>query len=696
VNIIGRYFFKILITVWILASFAFCAETKSILLHWDFNSISQNQVLEEISGKRDAIDGNYLVIPGPSGNAIRFDGYTTRVRRAAVPELTSGKPVTVTCWIYLDAYPWAQLPIANQDDAHGIFFFGLNETGHLQMVAADEAEATVSKTLEVLPLKTWLFLAVALDTKRTIALSINGKSADANTTTVNLPAAEKPRTPPNDLIVGHVRSPQLPEPSEMLHPKFPVEYSLEGSLAEFTIERGALPPAELQRRYEAQKAKIPSGNSFPPLPRWSGGPAPFGAFYTTLTYDPIWDNFRRTAPNSDVVVRFGNSPIQLVFWQGANYIPAWVTENNRWYTDEFVETYAFSRCPEGGDCEPMSDKQVRYSRVRILESTPARAVIHWRYALNEVEHYNIADAKSPTDWGAWADEYWTVYPDGVAVRKQVAWSTAPDRDKTEFQESIVLIPAGEKPEDSVDLDAITLANLKGESRVYHWQQKTVEGFSTPNGPNVFPEPASAVIQWVNLKSQWKPFQVAWGGPVSYEGYNGEKSLSSFEWWNHWPVAQITSSGRVALGADRPSHTSLSHIFWPVYQQDQQSVSKILLDGLTMHSAAELAALAASWRSPALIDATGAQDAHYDPAQRAYVLSANSRETRITLHGSPESPVMNPALVIENWTGDAVVSSDLGASEKIKSGFVDELGGRRLIVFLEVSSANDVKITVRGK
>ena len=31
---------------------------------------------------------------------------------------------------------------------------------------------------------------------------------------------------------------------------------------------------------------------------------------------------RRLGPDADVVVRFEQSPMRLVFWQGTNYIPA--------------------------------------------------------------------------------------------------------------------------------------------------------------------------------------------------------------------------------------------------------------------------------------------------------------------------------------------------------------------------------------
>jgi hypothetical protein len=364
-----------------------------------------------------------------------------------------------------------------------------------------------------------------------------------------------------------------------------------------------------------------------------------------------------------------------------------------------METYGHPRCPDGEDCEPMSDKQVRYSHVRILENTPARAVIHWRYALSEVERYGISDSPSPIAWGDWADEYWTVYPDGVAIRRQVLWSTVPERDNTEFQESIVLIPPGETPEESIHFDALTFANLKGEERTYSWQPKTGKELALPKGPEHFPEPTNAVIQWVNLKSTWKPFQVAWGDPVKFDAYNGEKSISAFEWWNHWPVAQIPSSGRPALAADRPGHTSLSHIYWPISEQDKQHIGRILMTGLTTMKATQLAPLAQSWRNPAPANVSGDASIRYEASQRAYTISGIGKGTlSITLHGSKESPVLNPAFVIEGWHGRATVSARVGSSEEFahaKTGYVEDLQETKLIAFLPISSDQDVTVTVRS-
>jgi hypothetical protein len=393
--------------------------------------------------------------------------------------------------------------------------------------------------------------------------------------------------------------------------------------------------------------------------------------------------------------------MRLVFWQGNNYVPAWVTENGKWYTDEFLEAYNKPQCPDGEDCEPMSDKQSRYSRVRILESTDARVVVHWRYALSETENYKGAYSDPLTGWFDWGDEYWTVYPDGVAVRKQVLWSSHLDGvlpgDKVgpaphEFQETIVLNGPGQWPEDNIQFDALTLANMKGETSVYAWKEKSKDVFDYPHGPDAFPNPADANIQWINLKSAWKPFQIV-SLPARFTAYNGEKTLSSFEWWNHWPVAQFDSSGRPALAPDRASHTSLSHIYWPSAEATESTVTKLLMDGLTLKPAAELVPLAKSWLNPAAVEATGLRSEGYQAAERAYVLRCEGKaeKAEITLRATAESPVVNPALIVRNWNGGARVL--VNGEPQGRIGQVFRLEGTDLVVWLELEATRPLRIQI---
>ena len=636
----------------------------------------------------------------PVGTALLFDGQGGALRGKPLAGLEPTRDVGLTCWIRIDAYPWNDLPIIDQVDPHGRFFFGLDAYGHLVYAASSGVTFNqFQQSATPVPLRRW------------ILVSLGVRNGLANFTVSGVAVATIARMPPTDpldrepaidsrdtsgsLLIAHSRTPRLPGPAKLIHPLIPVDYSLEGELGEVDLYDAPLLPVQIAKIQSHADTSMLAPSAFPAFPQGSLGDGSFGAFYTTLHYDPAWDALRRIAPDSDVVVRFPHSSRQLIFWQGNNYVPAWVTDNGHWYTDEFMEIYGHPRCPDGEDCEPMSDKQSRYSHVRILENTAARVVIHWRYALSEVENYRLGDAEPLRNWGDWADEYWTVYPDGVAVRRSVLWMTAADREKTEFQESIVLVPPGERPEDSLNFDALTFANLDGDTHTYSWQPKTVPGPALPMGPKDFPEPKNPVIQWVNLKSHWKPFEVAWGSPVTLDAYNSEQSISSFEWWNHFPVAQIPSSGRPAFAADRPGHTSISHIYWPIYQQDKMRLEKLLMTGLTDKIASDLVPTAKAWRTPALATLSDGTVVPYDPAQRAYVLSAStSRTFRLKLHATVQTPLVHPALIARGWIAPPTVRVIKGTlTDPVRTGAVQQIDNSYAVIYLPLESTSEVEIEI---
>ena len=671
------------------------AQNTDLLARWAFDETSGPSALDTVSSTPDPVSGFHKFVPGVSGNALQFDGYTTHIVRPFKTVPTPKAGFTVEAWIAMDAYPWNWAPVIDYErDNQAGYMFGIDAYGHIGIHAAVGGGWQVLTSTAKVPLKRWTHIAGAFDPDRGLTLFIDGKPAGEVAVRGSLVLPER-----TDLLIGRVRLPMMPVPSGLIHPKHAIFYSLEGVLDQLTIHGRALSAQEIATRHAS--VKVPDGMSspWPVMPIGPPGAGPFGAFYASLPFQDTWDRMRRTAPDSDVVVRFDNAPIRLVFWQGLNYVPAWVTENRKWYTDEFMEAYGAPHCPDGEDCEPMSDRQERYSRVKILESTDARAVIHWRYALSESQNYKGAYPDPLTGWFDWADEYWTVYPDGVAVRRQVLWSShiigsrpgdAVGPGPHEFQESIVLNGPGQWPEDSINLDAVTLANLKGETAVYSWQPKAKDLFDYPHGPNSFPNPPDANIQWINLKSSWKPFQIV-PLPAKFTAYNGEKTFSTFEWWNHWPVAQIDSSGRPALAPDRASHTSLSHIFWPSAAATDNTVTKLLMDGLTTKAASELAPLAKSWLTPAALEATGLHSEGYQAAERAYVLvsDGSARKAAITLRATTASPIVNPALVIRNWNGGARVLVNGKPAGRI--GQVRRLEGSDLVVWIELQSTEPVRI-----
>jgi hypothetical protein len=94
-----------------------------------------------------------------------------------------------------------------------------------------------------------------------------------------------------------------------------------------------------------------------------------------------------------------------------------------------------------------------------------------------------------------------VYPDGIAVRKQVLHS-AKVNGIHEWQETIVLHQPGSRPEDDINPDAITLGNMQGITKSYRWQSKPGSAFADPVGPADVTTPKNANLQLVNIKSTW--------------------------------------------------------------------------------------------------------------------------------------------------------------------------------------------------
>lgn len=680
----------VLVAVWFLICIPtfVLAQSSRPVAEWSFDESSGHVAHDSVSGTDDAIGGLFKYVSGVSGNGLRFDGESTVITRAykGVPQITAG--LTVDAWVAVNTYPWNWVPIVEQRrEEQAGYSFGIDSFGHIGLKVAVHGQwwSLVSKSQ--LQLKKWVHIAGTYDPARGIAIYQDGKSVGEFALQGTLSPAER-----EDLVIGRARD--LILPAQWLHPKIPVRYSFDGILDELRIYDRSLPAEEIAKAYSDVRAPIGDVLPWPVLPSGPPGAGRFGAFYTTLKYDDMWDEPRRVGPDSDVVVRFDEAPIRMVFWQGTNYGGDWVTENNKWYTDEFMETWGKVPCPGGEDCEPMSDKQNRYSHVRILENTDARAVVHWRYGLCEVASYTCANPDPNTDWTDWADEYFTIYPDGVAVRKQVLW-TSNLKDGHEFQETIVINGPGMRPEDNIQPDALTIGNMKGETAVYSWGNNTPAWkMEKPENPN---------IQVVNLKSNWKPFQIVSPVNSSMDRYFGELTYSMFEWWNHWPVAQVKSSGISAVAPDRPSHSSLSHIYWDPYSQTENTVTKILLHGLTTKSAAELVPLAKSWLSPpsAELSGPGFQSQGYDPTQRAFVLvresGSSASQVRVLLKASSESPLLHPAFVIKNW-GDAepklsIDGKPVARGANFRYGFVSHLEGADLIVWLAMQSTKPTNFEI---
>ena len=214
------------------------------------------------------------------------------------------------------------------------------------------------------------------------------------------------------------------------------------------------------------------------------------------------------------------------------------------------------------------------------------------------------------------------------------------------------------------------------------------------------------MEIVRLKSAQNPFEIVWPRGVSFDTYNFEPSYSTFEWWNHWPVAQLVSSGRLTVTSDRASHSSLSHIYWDPYENTADTMIKLLLCGLIARDGAEssLPPLAKSWIAPP--DAKLADEASgkvdYDPAQRAYLVTrtgggqSQQKPLSIRFAATPEHPLVNPAIVIAGWNPSAKASVSVDGKKTnlpVRFGIEHHLDGDTAVVYIEMKSSSPIEIAI---
>ena len=79
-------------------------QDNGLVAYWPFDEKSGTNVVEAVKGTKDVIDGFYSFVPGVRGNALKFDGSTTRITREVPVEGLSPAPevlnaVTFEAWI---------------------------------------------------------------------------------------------------------------------------------------------------------------------------------------------------------------------------------------------------------------------------------------------------------------------------------------------------------------------------------------------------------------------------------------------------------------------------------------------------------------------------------------------------------------------------------------------------------------------
>jgi hypothetical protein len=626
--------------------------------------------------------------PGVTGEGLLLDGFSGWLRCPAAATPALGGSFTVSAWFAPGAYPFREAPLLDARDAEAGFSLGLDAHGRATAsVRAGEAWHTLTSPAP-LDLMAWHQVAAVWTEGTGLSLHVDGRLVG----TAPAAAAFLP-TRGVDWIIGRSREATRPDGAIRPEANALVNGWIDGALAQLevaAVARTAASIADAWRRAHSAIGRTPLPRRV--LPAGPEGAGPFGAFTTALAYYPQWDRVWRTGPHADVVVPFDEMPGRFVFWRGTSYIPHWVTENGIWFTNEFNETWG-----DGKGCgEPMSDKQCRYSRVAVIESGPARAVVHWRYALTDV-FYDIARTDADTGWGDWTDEVYTIYPDGTAVRDITLHTSQPEAPH-EWHEAIVVMGPGFTPERALYPEALTVIGSNGKPVTFSWAD------STPPGQPA--EPTDCVVQVVHTRSEFKPFTIIRPqdrGTFGIFAKEVRREVSIFPWWNHWPAAQNASDGRYAFAADRPSHASLSNIDWKPFAEGKGWIRKIMLTGLTNRAPEALRPLANAWSHPPAVTIAGdGTEVAYDPAQKAWIIDAQGRAGGVPLvlqvAASVDSPLENPCFILRGWgTQPARVTIDGAPSvsaRQIRQHARPTLESSDLVVWMKLAAAAPLRVDIR--
>ena len=423
-----------------------------------------------------------------------------------------------------------------------------------------------------------------------------------------------------------------------------------------------------------------------------------------------------------VVVECG-LPWRFVFWEKAQYVGCVDLGRGVWFTPEWCEVNS----PNDEECyEPIMDKRLLYSSVEILERGPARARVKWSYSLADMR-YRVFHGDSR------AEEIYTIYPDGIALREVTLWPGSLDNhggnpNFWQVQEWILLNESGTTPRlELADDGPFSVSDGNGKTVVVEWP--------VPDHASPLCEQITDIENWdsyiglIRLKKGPSPFTIvpnsqalfpyarctACGGDHPHMNvFAREDSDPTFL---HWPATEREDFIGWCRAGDEvgtvATHTSFMNCNFAMRTSDDDFIptpfpgtSWYVLVGATdrQDSAGELNNLAGSYRSPGTVDIVRDKGEYGDPKRgrviyegydysiKAYGIRQHGNEDRVIMRLHPDVPVPHPALRIIGWhTAPYSVRVEVDGRQIADDRYALQISENDLVVWLADSVDHTTQI-----
>lgn len=649
---------------------------------WKFDEAQGGSITEQVSGYSQTVPGHKTNWKkGVSGTALALDSYNNFITLPNSNAPSLGNAITVEAWLALGACPWTDQAIVNRGNAGGIdgFILYLDELGEVVGRIIQGTDTTYVFGSPPLPIRQWVHVAMVIDPANNVAkVYINGEEAGDET----IPNAAINNTG-GDIHIGS----GLDDANWF--------YTLDALIDEVRIYDVALTDVQIEQSYnnfnpgstivtnaDMDQRVVPEGTT----------QGQFGVRYEHLPFYDTWDQLFRDGSYSDIVVEYDNSPVKTVFWRGASYSPFHTNGNNVRFNSEFNEN--FSEDANGNyECcyEPMSDKQHLYSHARVVENTPARVVIHWRYSQLFPDH-KVNHFDNNTGWGDWSDWYMYCYPDGIVAYEMIWWTDNKD-NFVEWAEPMLLLGPQEEPTSIVPFSNTVTSYTQTSAINWDW---STDWNTLDLLHNTGPKPE---VQTINtLGSDYRPVMIYDHPNLEFWGpYN------DFNRYNHWPVGQKPTAVSDDLqAASRTAHTAMLK---PIpnnegYQNgtitNGEWKKHLRLEGMSNRDAESLRRLFRSWQQAPSISNTSNVSGTYALEQRAYNLTASGEGMSFTVDASTSQPLDNPCFIVKNWCGENsadVLVNGMPATDIKQGVFTDIDGTSSLAIYLKMVATSSTQVQI---